>query len=77
MNAIYLPEAVYERLPLIYLVLAALLAVLPLGAHKWALIAALVLAMVVIRRRRRKYREAERVRTSLSLMEKHAVKKRL
>ena len=69
---IHLPEPVYERLPFIYLVLAALLVFAPLGALKWALIAALVLATVVVKRRRRAYRDAEMIRTSTQMMEKYA-----
>ncbi len=59
MSNVYLPAAIYERLPLIYFTMAILLAVLASTALKWPLIALLVLAAMVIRRRRRSYRESQ------------------
>ncbi|MCP4655640.1 MAG: hypothetical protein GY856_09500 [bacterium] len=41
---IHLPTSIYERLPQIYLVLAAILAVTPLPPVKWVSVAALVTA---------------------------------
>ena len=76
MTNIHLPEPVYERLPLIYSILAALLAFSPLGTLKWTLIAGLVLATVVVKRRRSAYRDAEMIRTSTQIMEKYATARR-
>ena len=52
----YLPESIYRQLPLIYLLAALALALLPLGTFKWLSVGALMLAAGVTRRRRRRGR---------------------
>lgn len=59
---IYLPRPIYERLPVIYLILAVVLTILPLAPIKWVSIAALVLALMVTNQRRQANREAHRLR---------------
>ena len=54
---IHLPEPIYEHLPKFYILLAILLALTPMGGSKWWMVAALVVASVWIKRRRREYRQ--------------------
>jgi len=58
---IYLPRSIYERLPVIYLVLALVLVLLPLAPIKWVSIAALLLALAVTNKRRQASRGAGRL----------------
>ncbi len=71
MSKIYLPDSIYERLPVLYIFLALLLIVTSLGPIKWLLIAALVVATMVVRRQRQAYRRAQRLRESNAIMEKY------
>lgn len=52
----YLPDSLYERLPMTYLVSAAFLIVSPLSNLRWIAVVSLVLAAVVTHQRRRIYR---------------------
>ncbi len=69
----YLPDTLYERLPHLYLIAAGVLALVPLAPLKWVAISALILATALTRRQRRVYREAERDREAVALMEKYRV----
>ena len=71
---IYIPDSIYERLPAIYLVLAVLLALTPVGPVKWLVIATLVAGTVVIRRRRRESREAEQLRRAAEITQKYRIR---
>ena len=71
MRNIHLPNAIYEHLPKIYLLLALLLIVTPLGAFKWLLVLGLVVGAALIRGRRRDYREALRLRALRARMKKY------
>ena len=68
---IYIPEVIYERLPKIYLILAAALIFAPFAPVKWLAIAGLISATAMIRRWRRVYREAERANEMMAMMEKY------
>jgi len=49
--SIYLPKGLYEKLPLLYLVAAAFLMIMPLSSWRWMAVIALALAGVTYRRR--------------------------
>ena len=68
---IYIPEPIYERLPKIYLILAALLALTPIGPIKWLAIPVLLATTVLIRRWRRESREAEQLRRAAEITQKY------
>ena len=53
---VFIPPALYEKLPYIYLVTAALLALLPLSHLRWLPVAALVLAAGITLRKRYAFR---------------------
>lgn len=59
---LYIPDAIYERLPLLYLLLALAVGLLPspLAFAKWLTIGCLVLAATVTRSRRQKSRRRRR-----------------
>ena len=60
MFSLYVPEPIYERLPKIYFLLAAVLMVAPLAPIKWIAIVALLLALAITRHQRQVYRAAAR-----------------
>jgi len=61
MFKIHLPDPIYEQLPMLYLITATTLAVLPLSSPKWLAVVSLVLAALVTRKRRRSYRQTQRL----------------
>ena len=61
MFKIHHPASIYERLPLIYLLTAIALAIVPLSPVKWVAVVSLVLAAWVTRERRRTYRSTQRL----------------
>lgn len=52
----YLPDSLYEKLPMAYLIVAASLVVLPLSGLRWVTIVSLVLAAFLTLHRRSVYR---------------------
>lgn len=62
----YVPAPIYERLPKIYLALATVLALTPLGPIKWVPVAALLVLAMLTWSLRKKYREESRSRETAS-----------
>lgn len=60
----YLPDALYEKLPMAYLIAAAFLVISPLNSLRWVAIVSLVLAACLTVHRRSVYRR-QRVRSAL------------
>ncbi len=60
MFRLHLPAPIYEHLPKLYLITAAVLALVDLSTLKWVAIVALVSAAGLTLFRRRSYREAKR-----------------
>jgi len=76
MSRIHLPDSIYERLPVLYLMLATLLAVAATAPVKWLIIAVLVSAALLIKRRRRSYRDALRWQRAASFIDKYERRRR-
>ena len=68
--SVYLPRSIYERLPFIYFVLAATLALTPFSGIKWVVIVGLLLAAITIKRQRTAYRKDRETQAAIELMEK-------
>ncbi len=71
MTNIYIPDSIYQRLPKLYLLLALLLMITPIGPAKWLVIAILLAGTVIITRWRRESREAEQLRRATEITEKY------
>lgn len=71
MSRIHLPESIYERLPLFYLALAALLAVTATAPLKWLAVTVLAVAAVAIKYRRRSYRDALQWQQAAAFIDKY------
>ncbi|MEM7349998.1 MAG: hypothetical protein AAF657_04275 [Acidobacteriota bacterium] len=73
---IYLPEPIYTRLPKIYISLAVLLALTPLGTVKWLAVTGLLAAVFFVTRWRKNARDEEQARTAAAIMEKYRHQRR-